>query len=100
MSGLASPIHAVRHRLARRRQLRTALRMLSASGVIRAGHVELRYASPITRKGLAPQYAVRTEARPATRTATFPSFRSMKSGLSRVRQWAIGVSPSVPLTGE
>jgi hypothetical protein len=41
-----SPLHYVRNKRARRRQVRTVLHMLSASGVIRPGHVEPRYFEP------------------------------------------------------
>lgn len=40
---LASPIHYVRKQRARRRQVRTVLHMLSASGVIRHSYIEPRY---------------------------------------------------------
>jgi len=40
---LTSPIHYVRKQRARRRQVRTVLHMLSASGVIRHSHIEPRY---------------------------------------------------------
>lgn len=43
---LTSPIHYVRKKRARRRQLQTVLHMLSASGVLRLGHVEPRYFVP------------------------------------------------------
>lgn len=40
---LTSPIHYVKKQRARRRQVRTVLHMLSASGVIRPSHIEPRY---------------------------------------------------------
>jgi hypothetical protein len=43
MRMLISPIHYMRKQRARRKQLRTALQMLSVSGVVRAGHIEPRY---------------------------------------------------------
>ena len=43
---LISPIHYMRKQRARRKQLRTALHMLSASGVVRLGHIEPRYFEP------------------------------------------------------
>jgi len=43
---LISPIQYMRKRRARRKQLRTALHMLSASGVVRLGHIEPRYFEP------------------------------------------------------
>jgi hypothetical protein len=46
MGILISPIHYMKKQRARRKQLRTALHMLSVSGVIRLGHVEPRYFEP------------------------------------------------------
>jgi len=43
---LISPLHHVRKHRARRKQLRTVLHMLSASGVIRPSHIEPRYFEP------------------------------------------------------
>lgn len=43
MGMLTSPIHYVKKQRARRRQVRTVLHMLSASGVIRPSHIEPRY---------------------------------------------------------
>jgi hypothetical protein len=43
---LISPIHYMRKQRARRKQLQTALHMLSVSGVIRLGHIEPRYFEP------------------------------------------------------
>jgi len=43
---LISPIHHMRKQRARRKQLKTALHMLSLSGVVRAGHIEPRYFEP------------------------------------------------------
>jgi hydroxymethylpyrimidine/phosphomethylpyrimidine kinase len=40
---LISPIRYMRKQRARRKQLATALHMLSVSGVVRAGHIEPRY---------------------------------------------------------
>ncbi len=46
MRMLISPLSLVRKQRARRRQVRTVLHMLSASGVIRPGHIEPRYFEP------------------------------------------------------
>ena len=43
---LISPIHYMRKQRARRKQLQTALHMLSVSGVVRLGHIEPRYFEP------------------------------------------------------
>jgi hypothetical protein len=47
MDVLSSPIHYMKSRKAYMKQKRTALHMLALSGVVRPGHVELRYATPI-----------------------------------------------------
>jgi hypothetical protein len=47
MQILSSPIHYIKLRRARAKQKQTALHMLSLSGVLRPGHVELRYTTPI-----------------------------------------------------
>src|SRR6476619_1036388 len=46
MLNFSSPLHYVRKKRARRKQLRTVLHMLSASGVIRPSHIEPRYFEP------------------------------------------------------
>ena len=43
MRMFTSPLRYMRKMRARRRQVRTVLHMLSASGVIRLGHIEPRY---------------------------------------------------------
>ena len=47
MDVISSPIHYIKSRRAYTKQKRTALHMLALSGVVRPGHVELRYATPI-----------------------------------------------------
>ena len=47
MNVLLYPIHSMEAHRIRRKQTRTALQMLTVSGVIRPGHVELRYGTPI-----------------------------------------------------
>jgi len=47
MHVLSSPIHYIKSRRAYKKQKQTALHMLAVSGVVRPGHVELRYATPI-----------------------------------------------------
>ena len=41
------PLRPLRNYIERTRQKRKALRMLALSGVVRPGHVELRYAIPL-----------------------------------------------------
>jgi hypothetical protein len=47
MHVLSSPIHYIKSRRAYKKQKQTALHMLAVSGVVRPGHVELRYAAAI-----------------------------------------------------
>jgi hypothetical protein len=46
---LLSPLYYVLTKLARRRQVRKALQMLSVSGVVRPGHIEPHYVIGTTR---------------------------------------------------
>ena len=59
-------IHTLKQRFARRRQIRTALHLLSASGVLRPSHVELRSTAPLSCKRLGqerlPHYSARRAA--------------------------------------
>jgi hypothetical protein len=45
---LSSTIQSLKVRRTHKKQTRTALHMLALSGVVRPGHIELRYATPIT----------------------------------------------------
>ena len=49
MHVLSSLIHYIKLRRTRNKQLRTALHMMAASGVVRPSHVELRYTTPFAR---------------------------------------------------
>ncbi|MBA5866242.1 MAG: hypothetical protein GDA67_06030 [Nitrospira sp. CR1.3] len=57
---LSAPVRSIKQQMARRRQVRAALHMLSASGVLRSGHVELRYTVPLNRKRLGHNLPNRT----------------------------------------
>ena len=48
MHVLSSPIQYIKLRRAHKKQKRTALHMLSVSGVVRPSHVELRYSTHFT----------------------------------------------------
>ena len=48
MHAFSSPLQYIKSRRMRKQQKRTALHMLAVSGVVRPGHVELRYTTPIT----------------------------------------------------
>ena len=95
------PIHSVRRHIARRRQIRTALHMLSASGVLRPSHVELRYTAPLTRKRLGEGLSVRS-LQPASHHAVavsrWPS--QPKLIIGRMRSWVGNVRPAHLQTGE
>ena len=47
MDILSSPIQYIKLLIAHKKQKRTALHMLTLSGVVRPSHVELRYSTPI-----------------------------------------------------
>ena len=49
MHAISSKLHDLRVRHARTKQKRAALHMLTLSGVIRPGHSELRYETPLAR---------------------------------------------------
>ena len=63
---LTSPIHYMRKRRARRRQVQTVLHMLSVSGVIRPSHIEPRYFEPSSQVNA----LYRREAKPAVLCTT------------------------------
>ena len=48
MHVFSSPIQFIKLRRVHRKQKQTALHMLSASGVVRLSHVELRYSTPVS----------------------------------------------------
>ena len=75
---ILSPIHYIKKRRARRKQLRTVLQMLSVSGVVRAGHIEPRYFEPssqvdalYTQKSKGPQTAASPAIRSHVQLSTF-----------------------------
>jgi len=82
MQELSSRIHYFKLHRARKKQKQTALHLLAVSGVIRPGHVELRYETPIA--GLTAFRTQPTEATPqpaqATHTSSAPSWEQHLAG--------------------
>ncbi|OGW51641.1 MAG: hypothetical protein A2V62_05245 [Nitrospirae bacterium RBG_19FT_COMBO_58_9] len=92
MHVLSSPIQYMKLRRARRQQKRMALHMLSLSGVLRPGHVELRYAVP-----LASISAFRTQSSTIQHQVTHPirresSEQSVMPTMKQAWQWAQNLS--------
>ena len=56
-----SSIGSLKRRIEHRRRIRTALHLLSASGVLRPSDSELRYTSALTRKRLGEKPSVRSQ---------------------------------------
>ena len=74
---LMSPFHHVRKHLARRRQLRTVLHMLSASGVIRPSHIEPRYFAPSSQVDALYRHGTIPASTPSTRRPSVSRPRSL-----------------------
>ena len=92
MHVLSSPIHYIKSRRAYRKQKRTALHMLAVSGVVRPGHVELRYAAPI-----ASITAFRTQPpaikHPQTQAVSSqPDTSNVTLNIKQARQWTRNLS--------
>ena len=87
---LTSSIRYVRNKRARRRQLQAVLHMLSASGVVRLGHIEPRYFVPSTQ--------VDTLYRQDTTRQPMAASSSMRSTAGfdwpRLRQLVLTMRPS------
>ena len=87
---LISPLHHVKKHRARRKQLRTVLHMLSASGVIRPSHIEPRYFEPSSH--VDALYRHPTPSTPSTR-ASIVRRSSMLDGTT-FHRFLTAVSPS------
>ena len=77
MRMLMSPFHHVRKQLARRRQLRTVLHMLSASGVIRPSHIEPRYFEPSSHVDALYRHGTKLASTPSTCRPSVSRHRSI-----------------------
>lgn len=92
MHVLSSPIHYIKSRRAYMKQKRTALHMLALSGVVRPGHVELRYATAIAsitafRGQPAAIKHPQTQAIPSQ-----PENRNVALDIKQARQWTRNLS--------
>ena len=88
MHVLSSPIQYIKLRRTHTQQKRTALHMLAVSGVVRPSHIELRYATPITRSAAfrAQSTAIRHQQ---THPIPLPSWdRNTALTMKQTRQWA------------
>ena len=89
---LLSSIHYVKSRRAWMKQKRTALHMLALSGVVRPGHVELRYATPITS---ITAFRAQPTAIKHPQTQPIPSQpdpRNVALNIKQARQWTRNLS--------
>ena len=92
MHVLSSPIHYIKSRRAYKKQKRTALHMLAVSGVVRPGHVELRYAAPIasiTAFRSQPAAIKHPQAQPVP---SKPDARNVALNIKHARQWTRNLS--------
>jgi hypothetical protein len=95
MHVLSSPIQYIKWRRTFKQQKRTALHMLAVSGVVRPSHIELRYATPITRG--VPFRAQSTAIRhQQTHPIPLPSWDCNTAlTMKQTRQWARSLSSSL-----
>ena len=95
MHVLSSQIQYMKLRRARTKQKRTALHMLTLSGVVRPSHVELRYATPIAS---ITAFRAQPTAIEHPQTQPIPS-RSWEHNftlnIKQTRQWARSLSSSL-----
>ncbi|MBU6482656.1 MAG: hypothetical protein KGS09_19205 [Nitrospirae bacterium] len=95
MHTLSSSIHYIKLRRARKEQKRTALRMLTLSGVVRPSHVELRYAAPIASITALRAQPMATE-RPQSQPLPGRSCEHMITlNMTRAWQWTRSLSSSL-----
>jgi hypothetical protein len=89
MTIFTSPFHSIMKHRQRKRQVRTALQMLSVSGVIRPSHVEPRYYVQAAQLGAIHRQIERAAAvSQATASQTSIWQRPIKVDLASIRQWA------------
>src|SRR6476660_2149077 len=95
MHVLSSPIDYLKSRRAYKKQKRTALHMLAVSGVVRPGHVELRYATPIAS---ITAFRVQPTAIKHPQTQAIPSQPencTITLTTKQTRQWARNLSSAI-----
>jgi hypothetical protein len=90
---LTSPLHYVKKKRARRRQVRTVLHMLSVSGVIRPSHIEPRYFEPASQLDALYRQEVK---RSSSASLSETSLACQSSGFDwmKVRQLILTIRPS------
>jgi hypothetical protein len=96
MDVLSSPIHyIIKSRRAYMKQKRTALHMLAMSGVVRPGHVELRYATPIASiTAFRAQPAAHKNPQPQS-ILSHPENSAITLNTKQTRQWARTLSSAL-----
>ncbi|MEP6935098.1 MAG: hypothetical protein ABI988_14365 [Nitrospirota bacterium] len=88
MHVISSPIQHIKLCRAHKNQKRTALRMLAVSGVVRASHVEIHYATPIARLDAFRRHPAATEHQ-QTHPLPLPSWdHDITVNIKETRQWA------------
>lgn len=95
MHVLSFPIHYIKSRRAYKKQKRTALHMLAVSGVVRPGHVELRYATPITS---ITAFRAQPTAIKHPQTQSIPSQTencNITLNIKQTRQWTRNLSSAI-----
>lgn len=95
MQVLSSPIQYIKLHRAHKKQKRTALHMLTLSGVVRPSHVELRYATRV-----ASMTALRAQPTaigdPQTHPIPLPSWdHNSTLNMKQTQQWARSLSSSL-----
>jgi hypothetical protein len=93
MGIFTSPLLYVRKKRARRRQVRTVLHMLSASGVIRLGHIEPRYFEPSSHVDALYRQETKRVSMPSM-PVTSVAHQSSGYEWSKLRQFVLTVKPS------
>jgi len=92
----SSPFLYVRKKRARRRQVRTVLHMLSASGVIRLGHVEPRYFEPSSHVDALYRQETKRVGIPSV-PVTSVAHQSSGFEWSKLRQFVLTVKPRLQI---
>jgi hypothetical protein len=90
----SSPLQYIKLRRAHRRQIQTALHMLSVSGVIRLSHVELRYSTPVANATSFRRQAAALE--PQAHPLPLPSWdHKAEHNMKQASQWVRILSSSL-----
>lgn len=83
---LGSPIRYMRKQRARRKQILTALQMLSVSGVVRPGHIEPRYFVPPSHVDALNRQERKRHAAAAAMSGPSPTAEGARVDWTKLRQ--------------